>query len=133
MPLSKAKQAEWMREYRKKLKQGSVIPKSESVIPNCPIMRNSSSPACFKEFPETTMNTKLLTRSAVPLDFDYSASQPYLGDLMVTACVNPSAVLLCPPFNLWTTTKTTIPTQTTPKRQDEEETTSHNGQYKISF
>jgi len=31
MPLSKAKQAEWMREYRKR--GGSVIPKAKSVIP----------------------------------------------------------------------------------------------------
>ena len=31
MPLNKAKQAEWMREYRKKLKQGSVIPKIDAL------------------------------------------------------------------------------------------------------
>ena len=31
MPLSKEKQAEWMREYRKRRK--SVIPKSSTVIP----------------------------------------------------------------------------------------------------
>ena len=35
MPLSKTKQAEWMREYRKRRK--SVIPKSSTVIPKCEI------------------------------------------------------------------------------------------------
>ena len=34
MPLSKAKQAEWIREYRKRRK--SVIPKSSTVIPKFP-------------------------------------------------------------------------------------------------
>ena len=34
MPLSKAKQAEWMREYRKRRR--SVIPKSSTVIPKLP-------------------------------------------------------------------------------------------------
>ena len=33
MPLSKAEQAKWMREYRRRVRQGGVIPKPESVIP----------------------------------------------------------------------------------------------------
>ena len=33
MPLSKAEQAKWMREYRRRVRQGSVIPKSMGVIP----------------------------------------------------------------------------------------------------
>ena len=40
MPLSKAKQAEWMREYRRRVKQGSVIPKSGSVIPDWVVQPN---------------------------------------------------------------------------------------------
>ena len=38
MPLSKAKQAEWMREYRRRVKQGSVIP--NSVIPDWVVQPN---------------------------------------------------------------------------------------------
>ena len=33
MPLSKAEQAKWMREYRRRVRQGSVIPKPMGVIP----------------------------------------------------------------------------------------------------
>ena len=33
MPLSKVEQAKWMREYRRRVRQGGVIPKPESVIP----------------------------------------------------------------------------------------------------
>ena len=33
MPLCKAEQAKWMREYRRRVRQGSVIPKSMGVIP----------------------------------------------------------------------------------------------------
>jgi len=35
MPLSKAKQAEWMREYRQR--KYSVIPKPDTVIPKHPL------------------------------------------------------------------------------------------------
>ena len=40
MPLSKAKQAEWMREYRRRVKQGSVIPKPSRVIPDWVVQPN---------------------------------------------------------------------------------------------
>ena len=33
MPLSKVEQAKWMREYRRRVRQGGVIPKPEGVIP----------------------------------------------------------------------------------------------------
>jgi len=32
VPLSKAEQAKWMREYRRRVRQGSVIPKSMGVL-----------------------------------------------------------------------------------------------------
>ena len=32
MPLSKAEQAKWMREYRRRVRQGSVIPKPIGVL-----------------------------------------------------------------------------------------------------
>ena len=38
MPLSKAKQAEWMREYRRR--RGGVIPKSGGVIPDWVVQPN---------------------------------------------------------------------------------------------
>ena len=40
MPLSKVKQAKWMREYRRRVKQGSVIPKPSRVIPDWVVQPN---------------------------------------------------------------------------------------------
>ena len=68
MPLSKAKQAEYMREYRKR----SVIPKSPSVIPNWVAQPNRYLAAHLRVCPDDN--------PVIPADhFDHC---PYINPLL---------------------------------------------------
>ena len=74
MPLSKANQAKYMREYRQRL--AAVIPKSASVIPNYLAQPNRYLLAHIKSYPDG-FNPDGTYRDGYNLDFD-----PYINPLV---------------------------------------------------
>ena len=94
MPLSKAKQAEWMREYRKKLKQASVGPKTDALQSKSrgikTFLNRTASPPFQPKVPDWVVkpNRYLLAHLRVCPDYDpvrpgdHFKNCPYVNPLM---------------------------------------------------